>query len=109
MNSIFIQPLIFHIQEFLIEYKTVFLYQNPIGILKTVYQHEAFTDLCNFYLVINCEEPNTLFNSDKFINLKVLLLELLKRDDLGLDEIDIWENLLKWCFAQENVKNDSTK
>src|SRR5439155_2863611 len=26
-----------------------------------------------------------------------------------VDEIEIWENLLKWCFAQQNMKNDPTK
>ena len=26
-----------------------------------------------------------------------------------MDEIEIWENLLKWCFSQQNMKNDSTK
>src|SRR5436305_12417828 len=54
-----------------------------------------------------CEEPKILFNSDKFINLKAQLLELLlKRDGLNMDEIEIWEGLLKWCFAQQNLKND---
>ena len=51
-----------------------------------------------------------LLSSDKFINLKAPLLELLlKRDDLNVDEIEIWESLLKWCFAQQNMKNDPTK
>src|SRR5437762_2813367 len=63
-----------------------------------------------FCLEIICEEPKILFNSDNFINLKVPLLELLlKRDDLCLNEIEIWENLLKWCFAQQNMTNDLTK
>ena len=34
---------------------------------------------------------------------------LLKRDDLNMDEIGVWENLLKWCFAQQNMKNDPAK
>jgi hypothetical protein len=38
-----------------------------------------------------------------------LLELLLKRDDLDMDEIEIWESLLKWCFAQQNVKNDPSK
>ena len=34
----------------------------------------------------------------------------MKRDDLNLNEIDIWENLLKWSFAQQNIMtNDPTK
>jgi len=53
--------------------------------------------------------PKILFNSDKFINLKALFLELLlKGDDLYMDEIEIWESLLKWCFTQQNVNNDQT-
>ncbi|GBC27180.2 BTB/POZ domain-containing protein [Rhizophagus irregularis DAOM 181602=DAOM 197198] len=34
---------------------------------------------------------------------------LLKRDDLNMDEIEIWDNLLKWCFTQQNVMNDPLK
>src|SRR5947209_18068118 len=105
-----IQQLISYIQEFLIEHKVEFLQQNPTGILETVYQHETFTDLWNFCLEEICKEPKILFNSDKFINLKAPLLELLlKRDDLNMNEIEIWESLLKWCFAQQNMKNDPAK
>ncbi|POG78969.1 hypothetical protein GLOIN_2v1531028 [Rhizophagus irregularis DAOM 181602=DAOM 197198] len=34
---------------------------------------------------------------------------LIKRDDLNMEEIEIWEGLLKWCFSQQNVINDPTK
>src|SRR5436853_7422511 len=107
VDELSIQPLVSHIQEFLIEHQSEFLHQNLTGILETIYQHETFTDLC---LEIICGDLNTLFNSDEFINLKAPLLELLlKRDDLGLDEIEIWENLLKWYFAQQNMTNDPMK
>src|SRR3984957_17501758 len=110
VDELNIHPLISHVQEFLIEHQTEFLHQNPTGILETVYQHETFTNLWNFCLEKVCEEPKILFSSDKFINLKALLLELLlKRDDLNVDEIEVWENLLKWCFAQQNMNNDPTK
>ncbi|CAB4407428.1 unnamed protein product [Rhizophagus irregularis] len=110
VDELNIQPLVSHIQEFLIEHKTEFLHQNPTGILEIVYQHETFTDLWNFCLEIICKDPKILFNSDNFVNLKAPLLELLlKRDDLYMDEIEIWESLLKWCFAQQNIKNDPVK
>src|ERR671939_278253 len=92
VDELNIHSLISHIQEYLINHQTEFLHQNPTDILETVYQHETFTDLCN---------------SDRFINLKAPLLELLlKRDDLNIDEIEVWQSLLKWCTAQQNVKND---
>jgi hypothetical protein len=110
VDELNIQPLVSHIQEFLIEHKSEFLHQNPTGILETIYQHETFTDLWKFCLEAICKDPKILFNSDKFINLKASLLELLlKRDDLDMNEIEIWENLLKWCFAQQNIKNDPTQ
>jgi hypothetical protein len=110
VDELNIKSLISHIQEFLINHQIEFLHQNPTGILETVYQHETFTDLWNFCLEKICKEPKILFNSDKFINLKAPLLEvLLKRDDLNMDEIVIWEILLKWCFAQQDMKDDPTK
>src|SRR6185295_12448970 len=83
VDELNIQSLISHIQEYLIEHQTEFLHQNPTDILETVYQYETFTSLWNFCLEKICENPNILFNSGKFINLKAPLLELLlKRDDL---------------------------
>ncbi|GBB91868.1 hypothetical protein RclHR1_01930010 [Rhizophagus clarus] len=103
-----IQPLISYIQEFLIENGTEILLENPINILEIIYpfyQFEIFKDLWNNYLEIICEDPKVLFDSDKFINLEASLLELLlKRDDFYIKEIEIWENLLKWCFAQQNIE-----
>src|SRR5271154_2841765 len=85
VDELNIHQLIPHIQEFLIEHQTEFLHQNPTGILKTVYQHETFTDLWNFCLEKLCEEPKILFSTDEFVKLKTPLLELLlKRDDLGM-------------------------
>ncbi|RGB32999.1 hypothetical protein C1646_743634 [Rhizophagus diaphanus] len=110
VDELNIQQLISYIQEYLIEHQTEFLHQNPTGILETVYQYESFTDLWDFCLEKIWENPKILFNSDKFIDIKAPLLELLiKRDDLNMEEIEIWEGLLKWCFYQQNMINDSTK
>jgi hypothetical protein len=110
VDELNIHSLVSHIQEFLIEHQSEFLNQNPTGIIETIYQHETFTDLWNFCLEKICEEPEILFSSRNFINLKAPLLELLlKREDLNMDEIEIWEYLLKWCFAQQNIQNDPTK
>ncbi|PKY55424.1 hypothetical protein RhiirA4_474872 [Rhizophagus irregularis] len=69
------------------------------------------SDLWNYCLEEICTKPDTLFKSDKFINLKAPLLELLlKRDDLSLDEIVIWDSLVKWCFSQHpSIQKDVKK
>ncbi|GES76301.1 BTB/POZ domain-containing protein [Rhizophagus clarus] len=111
VDELNIHSLITYIQEYLIDHQTEFLHQNPTGVLEIVYQHETFTDLWNFCLEKICKEPKILFDSNNFTNLKAPLLEiLLKRDDLNMDEIEIWNSsLLKWCFARQNMMNDSTK
>ncbi|CAB4377946.1 unnamed protein product [Rhizophagus irregularis] len=111
VDELKIQTLIICIQEYLIKHQHEFLQQNPTEILEMVYQHEAFTDLWNYCLEEICAKPDILFKSDKFINLKAPLLELLlKRDDLSLNEIDIWNNLIKWCFFQNpSIQKDVKK
>ncbi|GBC07283.1 hypothetical protein RclHR1_07360006 [Rhizophagus clarus] len=112
MDEINIPTLIHHVQEYLIKHRYEFLQQSPIKILEIVYRYETFTELRNFCLEKVCTEPDILFKSNKFISLKAPLLELfLKRDDLSLDEIVVWESLIKWCFAQHdaNISQDPTQ
>ncbi|CAB4387539.1 unnamed protein product [Rhizophagus irregularis] len=106
-----IQRLVICIQEYFIKHQHEFLQQNPTEILETIYLHETFTDLWNYCLEVICTKPDLLFKSDKFINLKAPLLELLlKRDDLSLDEIIIWNSLIKWCFSQHpTIQQDVNK
>ncbi|GBC46118.2 hypothetical protein GLOIN_2v1478619 [Rhizophagus irregularis DAOM 181602=DAOM 197198] len=53
--------------------------------------------------------PSHLFDIIlRFIYIQLLEL-LVKRDDLNIDEIEIWEGLLKWCLSQQNMENDPTK
>ncbi|GES85051.1 BTB/POZ domain-containing protein [Rhizophagus clarus] len=111
IDELKIHSLVTCIQEFWIKYQYEFLRQNPIEILEAIYPHEIFTGLWNYCLEEICSEPDILFNSDKFINLKEPLLELfLRRDDLSLDEIDVWNNLIKWCFSQHpSIQQDVNK
>ncbi|CAB4377989.1 unnamed protein product [Rhizophagus irregularis] len=111
VNELNIQTLIHYIQQYMINHQDEFLQRNPVEILETSYQHESFTDLRNFTLNKVCEKPEILFKSDKFVNLKAPLLELLlKRNDLLLEEIIIWDNLIKWCLAQHsNISQDPTQ
>ncbi|GBC07376.1 hypothetical protein RclHR1_07410012 [Rhizophagus clarus] len=106
-----IQTLVQCIQEYLIKYKYDFLQQNSIEVFEITHDYEAFTDLWNYCLGKICEKSDELFKSDKFINLKESLLELLlNRDDLLTDEIVKWDSLIKWSFAQHpNIQKDVKK
>ena len=67
------------------------------GILEIIYCHQIFNSIQKLCLDTICLGPKRLFNSVKFINLPAPLLEIiLKRDDLYFEEIEVWENLIKW-------------
>ncbi|GBB89319.1 hypothetical protein RclHR1_00160035 [Rhizophagus clarus] len=95
-----------YVQEFLIENKKEFLQHDPIGILEATFQHETFTTLKDYALETICQEPNILFGTDEILSLPAQLLEsLLKRDDLALDEIEVWNDLIRWAHAQQPTVN----
>ncbi|RGB38446.1 hypothetical protein C1646_534417 [Rhizophagus diaphanus] len=102
-----LNQLIKPIEDFLIENHHQFLRDDPIEILQTIFYRQEFNNLQEFCLEMICYEPEILFNSSKFIYLPAPILEIiLKRDDLNLDEIEIWENLIKWGLAQDSILND---
>ncbi|EXX73781.1 hypothetical protein RirG_057280 [Rhizophagus irregularis DAOM 197198w] len=93
-------------EDFIVKNQQQFLQNDPVGILQIVYYCKPLINLQEFCLEKICSKPEILFKSDKFIQLPAPLLEIiLKRDDLNLKEIEIWENLIKWGLAQEKTLN----
>ncbi|GBC03013.1 hypothetical protein RclHR1_04930010 [Rhizophagus clarus] len=103
--------ILFIAKELNINHRDEFLRQNPVEMLETIYKHELLIDLWNYCLETICEEPKILFESDKFTSLEEPVLKsLLERDDLRLNEIEIWDNLLKWSLVQNpSISQDITK
>ncbi|RIA86393.1 hypothetical protein C1645_829361 [Glomus cerebriforme] len=92
------------IKTFFINNNQQFLRKDPIEILQTVNSLKIFNNIQSPCLDTIVHEPEILFNSTKFNNLPVPLLEvILKREDLNVDEIELWENLIKWGLAQEKT------
>jgi len=110
VDELNIQTLVSCLQGFLIENRQEFLNQDPIGILDVTYQSELFSDLWDYCLKKICEKPETLINSKKFTSLNLNIMKVLfKRDDFYLDEIVIWENLIKWCLARNSINSQDVK
>ncbi|RHZ67614.1 hypothetical protein Glove_300g106 [Diversispora epigaea] len=54
-----------------------------------------------FYNDIIVKYPNLIFESEDFTSLQeTALITILKRDDLKVDEIKIWDYVIKWGIAQ---------
>ncbi|CAB4377885.1 unnamed protein product [Rhizophagus irregularis] len=96
-------------EEFIVKNYQQFLQNDPVGIIQIVYYNKSFFNLQEFCLETICSEPKILFNNNKFINLPAPLLEIiLKRDDLNLTEIEIWDNLIKWGVSRDDRRNTKT-
>jgi hypothetical protein len=108
VDELNIQYLIPRIEKHLIRYQCDFLQKNPMRILETIYQNESFINLLDFFFNRICEN---FVNSENFVTIQPHLLEfILKRDDLHLEEVDIWDSLMKWSFAQHpTISKDITK
>ncbi|CAG8573653.1 1249_t:CDS:1 [Ambispora leptoticha] len=69
--------------------------------------HETFEKLNTHCLETICEEPHLIFKSDDFLALdEPMLVWLLKRDDLGMDEIEVWDYTVQWGIG--NTENLSS-
>ncbi|CAB4387007.1 unnamed protein product [Rhizophagus irregularis] len=74
-----LDKLIEHIQEYLVKNEE-YLHKDPVEIIS--------------------EEPKILFSSQNFSSLeKPIITMVLQRDDLNMEEIDIWESILRWLFV----------
>ncbi|RIA96080.1 hypothetical protein C1645_872336 [Glomus cerebriforme] len=101
-DELMLKNLIRITEDFIITNHQQFIQNDPIGILQIIYFRKSIINLQKVCLEIISSKPEILFNTDKFINLPDYLLEIiLKRDDLNLKEIEIWEILIKWVLAQE--------
>jgi hypothetical protein len=106
-DELLIQELVTFIQKYLIENQSEWLQNNFVKVLHTVFQFESCKQLQDYCLESIGEDPETFFNSPKFPTLeKNILFELLKRDDLSIDEIELWNNLVKWGIAQNSELNE---
>ncbi|RHZ85962.1 hypothetical protein Glove_58g82 [Diversispora epigaea] len=69
----------------------------------TIFQHDHFTTLYNNAIRFVCRNPKIIFESEDFFEMKEIhLINLLKCDELELEEIKIWEYLIQWGIENTN-------
>src|SRR4051794_32316078 len=105
-----LQKLSDYIQTYLIDNQAEYLRNEPVDILQIVFRYEGYEDLRKFCFDTICENPKILFESPKFTSLdKDIIILFLKKNELEIEEIEIWEFVLKWALermsTQHNVDN----
>ncbi|CAB4431883.1 unnamed protein product [Rhizophagus irregularis] len=93
--------LVNYLQEYLIKNKSEWIKQNFEITLQTSFQASSLLELQQFCVDFMAKSPEKVFNSLDFTLLpEKSLVSLIKRDDLQMKEIEIWEHVLKWSLEK---------
>ena len=100
-SELSIQELINYLQSFMIENQTKWMEENFSLIYQTIFKHDSFLELQKFCTDLIIDEPEKIFKSLDFISIpEKALVSLIQNDNLQANEVQVWENVLKWGLAQ---------
>ncbi|EXX70396.1 uncharacterized protein OCT59_011334 [Rhizophagus irregularis] len=103
-DELLLHELVDYLQKYLIENKTEWMEQHFEFIHRTSFQSNNFLELQEFCTDFMAKSPEKIFKSFDFTSLpEKSLISLIKRDDLQMKEIEIWEHVLKWGLAQNQT------
>ncbi|EXX51750.1 uncharacterized protein OCT59_027207 [Rhizophagus irregularis] len=96
-----LQELITYLQSFLIKTEASWMEQNFNLIYQTSFENDSFLELQQFCTNLITKKPNKIFKSPSFSSTpEKLLVSLIQSDNLQMNEIQVWEHVLKWGLAQ---------
>ncbi|CAB4442823.1 unnamed protein product [Rhizophagus irregularis] len=96
-----LQELITYLQSFLIKTEASWMEQNFNLIYQTSFENDSFLELQKFCTNLITKKPNKIFKSPSFSSTpEKLLVSLIQSDNLQMNEIQVWEHVLKWGLAQ---------
>ncbi|EXX75188.1 uncharacterized protein OCT59_007703 [Rhizophagus irregularis] len=100
-EELLLQELVDYLQKYFIENKSKWMEQHFELIHRTSFQSNSLLELQQFCTNFMANSPEKIFKSLDFTSLpEKSLVQLIKRDDLQMKEIEVWEHVLKWGLAQ---------
>jgi hypothetical protein len=100
-NELGLQELITYLQSYLIETKANWMDLNFNSIYQTILENDSFLELQEFCINLISKESDKIFKSQNFSSIpEKLLISLVQSDNLQMNEIQVWEHVLKWGLAQ---------
>ncbi|CAJ0848579.1 2220_t:CDS:2, partial [Entrophospora sp. SA101] len=108
-DELLLEELYEFVEDHLIKNKSNWIKENYVEVLHTIYLLPKCVKLKEYCLSLICESPKSFFASTSFLTIeKNILHDLLKRDDLSMEETDIWTSLIEWGIYQTNLNSDVT-
>ncbi|RHZ76509.1 hypothetical protein Glove_196g38 [Diversispora epigaea] len=103
-NEFKIEELTKKLENHLIETKSSWLKSHFSLVYRSIFNENEFKDLEKYCNDIVVKYPSLIFDAEDFTSLQEsALVSLLKRDDLQLEEVIIWEYIIKWGISQNST------
>jgi hypothetical protein len=100
-DELLLEELFTYVQDDLITNRTKWVDENFVLILNVAFRLDNYKKLQDYCLGSIYDDPLPFFSSKTFPSIqKEILFDLLKRDDLKLQEVVIWDCLIKWGIEQ---------
>ncbi|KAG9302967.1 hypothetical protein G9A89_022384 [Geosiphon pyriformis] len=100
-NELILENLIDLLEDYLIQHYAKELEKNFITLQNILFMHDSFKKLQEFCTEIAANNPAIVFNSQDFTSLSEnVLSSILTRNDLNINESEIWEKIVEWGVAK---------
>uniref|UniRef100_U9TTG0 Kelch-like protein 17 n=1 Tax=Rhizophagus irregularis (strain DAOM 181602 / DAOM 197198 / MUCL 43194) TaxID=747089 RepID=U9TTG0_RHIID len=100
-NELSLQELNNYLQSFLIKNNASWIEQNFNLVYQTSFENDSFSELQAYCNNLISKKPVDLFESLNFSLIpEKVLISLVQNDNLQMREIQVWEQVIKWGFAQ---------
>ena len=100
-DELLLNELSDHVQDYILHCQSEWLKKNVVSLWTKIHHYEACAKLKNHCLRLICRKPQFLFASEDFLSMpESLLLPFLQIDGLRMEEIEIWDHVLRWGLAQ---------
>ncbi|GES83729.1 carbohydrate-binding module family 13 protein [Rhizophagus clarus] len=100
-SELSLQELVSYLQSFLIENKMNWMKQNFNLVYQTSFKNNSFLELQKFCTELISKQPEKIFNSPDFTSIsEKVLISLIQLDNLQMNDVQIWDHVLKWGIAQ---------
>lgn len=101
-DEFMLSEFISSIELYLIEKRSDWLRSNIESVILICSRHSTMSKLWDYCLEEFCDVPQMIFNSPN-LN-ECLMTSFIQRNDINMDEIEIWDNLIRWGKAQLTPK-----
>jgi hypothetical protein len=110
-NELDLQELIPYVESFLIKNKTIWMEQHFDLVYRTSFNNASLLGLQKFCVKFISKEPEKIFNLPNFSSIpEKLLVTVIQSDNLQMNEVQVWEHVLKWGLAQNlELSSDPTR